>query len=251
MADIQPKNTDTIRVNVIKEKTAAAGIILDHITKVDDIREDTAAAGVSINQCVKITTAAMLPQTSAEDLGGSTSAEHWANTYTKVVGTQVAEDIAFKSNNVTRLSLTGVIRSSGPPAGCLKKRLGHTGYTSGGEIEEFTAAAQSTTTSPITLFTYTVPAVDTSVTFHIHFTTRDQTAVAEHGGYLAISGRRTGGGAVAGSVGAIAGGAGAALQTFTVTASGNDLLVRVQNAAGTNTNNCVAHIVAIPVSTST
>jgi hypothetical protein len=95
MADIQPKNTDTIRVNVITEKTGASG--------------------VSINSCVKANSAtALTPVSATIDLGGSAAATHYRKTFTKeitsegqsiTIGTNSAHSCDLKSTGLTRVSI--------------------------------------------------------------------------------------------------------------------------------------------------
>jgi hypothetical protein len=94
MAAIQPKNTDEIHVNIIKEKTAATGV------EVQDI--------------VTFTTA-MLPMTAVVDAGSSTAAEHFREAFIKTIssngqamelGTDSAHALNLKTTALTRFSLT-------------------------------------------------------------------------------------------------------------------------------------------------
>lgn len=125
MADIQPKNTDTIRVNKIKEKTGGSGITLDNTVLVDALVEKTASNGVRLNSIVKFTTA-VIPLTSSIDLGTSTGAEHYREGFFKeitsngqalLLGTDSAHDLTFKTGatGLTRMSVlaTGELSQDG------------------------------------------------------------------------------------------------------------------------------------------
>lgn len=113
MADIQPKNTNTVRVDAIDEKTPAAGISLKKTTKVDTINEYTASNGVHINGIIKATTA-VIPKSATIDLGTSTAAEHYREAFLKEVtsngqditaGTDSAHSVQFKSNALNRVNI--------------------------------------------------------------------------------------------------------------------------------------------------
>ena len=269
MADIQPKNTDTIRVNVIKEKTAASGITLNntvkvdlieektaaagislgHSTKVDAIVEKTAAAGINLNGIFKFTTAILKPLAATVDIGTSTAAEHILNLYVKTVKAAAAMLVGTTSADKLELQTNGVVRQTLTSTGTLKERLSHTGYTSGGEIESVTAAVDSTSTTPVTLFTYTIGAANTQVMIRLDVLSRDNTAATQSYLEVSLSASRAGAGAVAGTV-TVLHTVGAALHTVTMNASGNDIQVRVQNVSGTNTTSAVARATVIPVSTS-
>lgn len=114
MADIQPKNTDTIRVNGIREKTAASSITLHNTTLVDTILEKTASNGVRLNAIVKFTSA-IIPLSATIDLGTSTGAEHIREAFCKqvtstgqalVLATESAHAITLKTNSITRWSVS-------------------------------------------------------------------------------------------------------------------------------------------------
>ena len=114
MADIQPKNTDTIRVNTIKEKTGGSSITLDNTVKADTINEKTASNGVRLNSIYKFTTA-MIPLTANVDIGTSTAAEHAREIFAKeltsngqaiIMGTDSAHSTTLKSNALNRFALT-------------------------------------------------------------------------------------------------------------------------------------------------
>lgn len=103
MADIQPKNTDTIRVNVIKEKTSSAGITLDNTTKVDSIVEKISLAGVSLNSVVKVTTG-LVPLAATLDIGTSTGVEHIRELYAKEI-TSNGQDLSIGTDSAHSLVL--------------------------------------------------------------------------------------------------------------------------------------------------
>jgi hypothetical protein len=269
MADIQPQNTDTIRVNTIKEKTAASGITLAHTVKVDLIEESTpsagislgdevnvdsivektAAAGISLNSILKVTTAILQPLVATLEIGTSTVADHVLVLYVKTVkaaaamllGPTSADKLEFQTNSVVRQTLTST--------GTLKERLSHTGYASGGEIESVTGAIDSTSTTPVTLFTYTIGAANTQVMIRLDVLSRDNSAASQSYLEVALSASRAGAGAVAGTV-TVLHTVGVALHTVTMNASGNDIQVRVQNVSGTNTTSAIARATILPVSTS-
>lgn len=117
MADIQPKNTDTIRVNTIKEKTASAGITLDNTIKVNAINEKTTNNGVQLQGIMGFRsdgTKRLYPLASDVDLGTSTAAEHIQVAYIKTiksngqalaVGTDSAHDFTLKTDALTRFKI--------------------------------------------------------------------------------------------------------------------------------------------------
>jgi hypothetical protein len=95
MAAIQPKNTDDIRVNVIREKTAATGVTINRAIQVVD-------------------QGAVVPVDATTDLGTSTAAEHFQEAFVKEVtsngqalalGTDSAHSIDLKTNATTRWSM--------------------------------------------------------------------------------------------------------------------------------------------------
>ena len=94
MADIQPKNTNTIRVDVIKEKTASAGISFPH--------ELYPAANIE-------------PSAATVNLGTSTAAQHFLEAFLKeitsngqalTIGTDSAHNIVIKLNGNTVWTFT-------------------------------------------------------------------------------------------------------------------------------------------------
>lgn len=259
MADIQPKNTDTIRVNTIKEKTAASGITLNNTAYADTILEKTASNGVRLNALVKVLTTGITPLISTADLGTTTVAEHFRKLYAQAVaasgqtlslGTVSAHDSILQANSVAGLTLKGAA-STNTPANRLAVRLGDTGFTSGGEIELFTANVTTTSTTPVTALTYTIPQTNTQVAFICFVQTRDNAAGTASFILTTISASRAGAGAVAGTVGSSTATNGTALVTMTVAVSGNDVLLKAQNVSGTNTTYTRLFVIAIPVSTST
>ncbi len=269
---IQPKNTNAILVDSITEKTPLAGIAIGDASvpakilliqagsgaktkipngiEIDVINENTGAAGVSLNTTAKVTAAAVIPMSANKNLGTSTSSEHWLIAYIKsvlsaadqVVGTSNTSTLSLVTNAVTRFLFTAT--------GSLKKRLGHTGYTGGGEIEHFTAATDSTSTSPVVIFTYPIAAVQTQVMIRVDLMSRDNTTGNQSYLESACSASRAAGAAVAGSVTTLHT-VGVALHTITLNATSNDIQVRIQNVSGTNTTSAVADIRVIPVSTAT
>ena len=258
MADIQPKNTDTIRVNKIKEKTGGSSITLDNNTLVDTLLEKTVGNGVRLNAILKATTA-LLPLSANIDIGSTTIAEHIRKVYAQAlaasgqsltVGTLTAHDAIMQANAVTMQTLKGAA-SSNTPANRLALRYGDMGFTSVGEIEEFTANCTTTSTSPVVAFTYTIPQTNTQVMFEVSVATRDNTAGSGSHIRATCSASRAGAGAVAGSVGTTALNNGTALTTLTLNATGNNIQIRLQNVSGTNTTYSRLFIRAIPVSTST
>lgn len=168
MADIQPKNTDTIRVNSIKEKTGGTGVTIENIAKIDDIREDTGGAGVSLNQIVKFLSA-ILPLTANIDLGTSTAAQHIKEAFIKeltsngqalTLGTDSAHSVDLKTSGSTRVSL----ESDGD--------LAQDG-TNGGNLlwtKASTAVAQAAATSLTAAGTIITDALDLTAVFN-HITT--------------------------------------------------------------------------------
>lgn len=143
MADIQPKNTDTIRVNNIAEKTAASSISLKNITKVDDLREYTGSAGVTLNQIIKVLSTGAKPLTASISLGTSTAAEHFleeflktltSNGQTLTIRTTSANDIvlALNSNTIwTFAQSTGNIDGNSSNCGNITFGKGLTGVCLG------------------------------------------------------------------------------------------------------------------------
>ncbi len=218
--------------------------------KVDNIDEKTASAGVDINGVMRFTTALFKPLLSTIELGTSTTSEHLQALWTKIVKsattlavkTTGSSDLTLGTNDTTRLTLTS--------GGILKKRLSHTGYTSGGEIVELTAAVNSTSTTPVTLYDYAVGADDTQVMIRAQILSRDNTSGAQSFLEVAAYGSRSGGSASAGGL-TVLHTVGTALHTATLTASGTSLLLKVQNVSGSNTTSALATIEIIPLSTST
>ncbi len=114
MADIQPKNTDTIRVNAIKEKTGGSGITLGHTLKADTIIESTVGNGVRLNTAMKMLTTGLVPLSATIDIGTTTAAEHIRVAYAKAlnstgqaltVGTGSAHAVDLATNSLTRFSV--------------------------------------------------------------------------------------------------------------------------------------------------
>lgn len=131
MADIQPKNTDTVRVNKIKEKTPGSKITLDNITLVDEVREKTAAAGITLNQLLKLTTA-LIPTVATMDIGTTTAAEHIREAFINEVTNADAADVfrfGTDSNTTSKWKTNALDRFSLETNGDLKQDA-----TNGGSI---------------------------------------------------------------------------------------------------------------------
>lgn len=169
MADIQPKNTDTIRVNTIKEKTGGSKITLDNITLVNEVKEKTASNGVRLNDIVKFTTA-LIPLSATIDIGTSTAAEHVREAFLKKISSNgqsltisvtSAHDIDLQSTNLTRVSVLA--------AGDLSQNA-----TNGGNLvwanKQSTAITQTATTSITAAGTIITDATDLTAVFN-HVTT--------------------------------------------------------------------------------
>lgn len=248
MGDYQPRLSDVVRVNKIKEKTAASGITLDNTTYVDALLEKTAAAGISINGLFKAVGTKLQALTSGLSLGDSTTVltALWANAL-KTTGAAMsilvesAHNLTLGTNNTTRLTLTS--------SGKLQKRLGHTGFASGGEVEEFTSTTTTTSTTPTTWLTYTIGATNTQVAIIIDMISRDNVSGNQCTMGRICTGSRAGGGAVAGSVN-FPYTYGSALHVLTLSVSGNDLLIQIANNSGTNTTYAIANVLVLPLSTS-
>ena len=259
MAFIQPTNTNGILIDEITEKSAAAGITLNSDTFVDNIEEATGGNGIDLNALLTVETTGLVPLISTADIGTNVSGESFRKLYIQSVladghtitaKTESAHDLILGAANIANLTIKGAVSTS-TPANRLEIKLGHTAYTSGGEIELFTAAATSTSTSPTSLMFFTLPTTDMSMTFLIAMESRDTTAATSSFVLLSAQASRAGAGAVAGTVGTATATSGTALGTITLNASSNTIEVRVQNVSGTNTTYHKAMILAIPVKTST
>lgn len=271
MADIQPKNTNTVRVDVVKEKTPAAsidfqndtkitsltesgaglGIPFNHKARVDQIEEKTGTAGVLLNTILKIFsngTKRIEPLTTAVDLG--TSALPFNNVFLRSIKAAASILIGPTSADKMEYQTNGVVRETLTATGTKKIRLSHVGYTSGGEIEEFTAGADSVSVTPVLMATYTIGAGNTQIAIFFDLLSRDNAAATQSRLSGVLTASRAGGGAVAGTV-TVDHTTGAALHTITLVASGNDIQIKIQNVGGANTTSALAHFKVIPVSTIT
>lgn len=271
MADIQPKNTDTIRVNTIKEKTAASGITFGHTLKADTIAEatgsaktsfsngiksdtiaeKTASAGVTVNGILNFVTGGTYyvdPQNATVDLGTSTATHHFANAFIKSIKAAAAMLLGTTSANDLQIQTNGTVRETFKSGGTVLRRYGHTGYTAGGEIRDGTGAANCNSATPVTMYTYTIEAGNTQVAVFFDILSRDQSTgnQGRESGFFSCS--RAGAGAVAGSV-TTDHQTGTNLVDTTILASGNDILFKVNNNSGSNTISTVGYFRAIPVST--
>lgn len=249
MGDYQPKLSDTIRVNKIKEKTAASGITLDNTTKVDTLVEKTAAAGISINGLFKAIGTKLQALSAGLSIGDSSTglSALWSSAI-KTTGAAMsvlvesAHNLTLGTNNTTRLTITS--------GGKLQKRLSHSGFTTGGEIEEFTSGFTTSSAVATTWLTYTIGATNTQVSIIFDIISRDNTTGAQCSMGRVCTGSRAGGGAVAGAVNSLYT-YGSALQVLTLSVSGNDLLIQIANSSGSNTTYALANILVLPLSTST
>jgi hypothetical protein len=255
MAAIQPKNTNEIHVDIIDEKTGSAGISLKKTTKVDTLAEYTGGAAVMINSIVKFFTGAankLVPQMTTVDLGTTTTTEHFRDGFfnniksyigsAMSVGTYAAQSLQLVSNSIVRLTLLST--------GRLNIRLGHTGYTSGGEIVEGTAALSTTSNTAQEIFRYTIGSTNTVAAIRFEITSRD--SVGSTYGYkeYSVTGVRAGAGAAAGTVLQHHTMDTALISSVTLTVSSNDIIVNISP----NSNNQMYHLCRfqiIPVSTST
>lgn len=277
MSDIQPKNTTGIHVDTIDEKTASAGITLKKTLKVDTISqglagtgvaiiggkadtivENTGGVGVLVNSILKFITGAthqLIAQFADVDLG--TIGTPFANLFCKTVkaavdmslGTTTPNTIFFQTNSVNRLTLQGAANEFSV-AGGLKRRLGHANYTSGGEIQEITAAVDSVSTTGVVLCIYSIPNGNTQVALRVDILSRDNATGAQCYMEALVTGFRAGAGAIAGAV-TVLHTVGSALHTLSVGAGANFIDVGVQNVSGTNTTSCIACIREMGVSTAT
>lgn len=276
MADIQPKNTDTIRVNVIKEKTASAGITLDNTVKVDTITEKTGGSrtsfaggvktdtileatstvGVAIQAVLRILAGAsnvLKPLVSTLDIGTTTLAEHIANLYVKNILSNGADmKIGPSSAHELQLQSDGSVRMKFTKSGTLhylQRRIDHTGFTSGGEITETTRANTTVSTSPVLLAQFDV-AANSQMVIRMDLVSRD--ASTGNVSYIeqVFTCSRAGGSVTAAAVPAAYHTTGTALHTPTLNAGASTIQVNIQNASGTNTTYGLAFFRVIPLSTS-
>lgn len=254
MADIQPKNTNTIRVDEIKEKTTSSSVSFPDDIKTDSIAERTASAGVMVGAIFKFFTGGankLVPTSTTVDVGTSSATEHVRDLFVNKIkshlaaalqiGTQVAQALELQSAAITRLTLTS--------AGRLNTRLSHTGFTSGGEIET-TTVGTTTTNVAATLYGYTIANTNTQVILRLNLISRDNVTGNQSYVEVAATGSRAGGGAVAGSITNLHT-VGTALHTLALAVIGNTLFINIVNASGSNTTYGIGEITAYPISTST
>jgi hypothetical protein len=234
---IRPKNTTDIQADRLNSRTTAAGVIIDDVVK------------FLHNGSTRVA----IPQFSTFDIGTTVATEHVQNIYAQnfltagnlpsAAGTTTNAPYYVKTNNVTRETFQGNGRKN--------RRYGHTGYTSGGELEQATAAIDTNSVTPVTLFSYTPVAVGVvQVMMRLNILTRDTTVEAQSFLQICASGSCSAGVATAGVVTNLLT-VGTALVTPTIVAVGGTLQLKLQNVSGTNVRCSIADVLVTPVSTST
>src|SRR5580765_4118777 len=142
---IRPKSTTDIQADRVNSRTTSAGVIIDDIVRF-------LHAGAARN---------ITPLFPDVDFGNSVTSEHIRSVYAQnfltggnlpsTAGTITNQPYYTKTNNVIRETIQG--------SGAKNRRYGHVGFTSGGELEQATAALNTTSVTPVTLYSYTPVAV--------------------------------------------------------------------------------------------
>lgn len=195
--------------------------------RVDKILEKTASAGITLADIFKVTTTKLQALNANLDIGDATTSIK--NLFVNII-----------KNSTSTLTLTDK----------LVARLGHSGYTTGGDLTIFTKGISTSSTTPTELFSYAIPNTNTSVSAKLCLVSRDSTSNSYAYQEYVCSAKREAGAATGETQTTIAT-SGTALIAVTAAVSGNNLVVNIANASGTNTIYSSCKVEVLGVSTAT